>query len=148
MISREQAIAYIRSRAPHTVHKPLGIRVEGMEEGQIRVVADVGEHLFQPTGIVHGGVYVLMAESAASVAAAFEVDLSQVTVAGMEINANHLRPVSEGTLTATPTLIHKGKTSLIYGIEVRDQDGKLVCISRCTMTVKPWSKPEGALHEG
>lgn len=139
-ITREQAIAYIRAREPHTIHKTLGIQVEGLEEGQIRVVTEVGEHLFQPTGIVHGGVYVLLAESAASVAAAFEVDLEKYTVAGMEINANHLRPVTEGTLIATPSLLHRGKSSLVYGIEVRDGQGRLVCISRCTMAVKPWGK--------
>ena len=91
----------------------------------------------QHAGLLHGGISVLMAESAASVAAALAVDMSKVSVAGMEINANHLRRVTQGTLTAVATPIHRGGRSHVYSIEIRDEQGRLACVSRCTIAVTP-----------
>lgn len=135
-MTHEELIALIEARDPHTVHAALGIRIESYGAEETTVAVDVGERLFQHAGVVHGGVYVLLAESAASVAAAFSVDMERFEVAGMEINANHLKKVTAGTLRATARRLHQGRSSMVYGIEVSDDGGEPVCISRCTLAVR------------
>lgn len=137
MIDREALIEFIQARDPHTVHHALGIRIESFGAEETIVAVDVDERLFQHGGIVHGGVYVLLAESAASIAAACTVDIMTHDIAGMEINANHLRRVTTGTLRAIARPVHQGKSSLVFGIEVKDDGDALVCISRCTIAVRP-----------
>lgn len=135
-VTREDLLAYIEATDPKTVHGTLGIRFEALEREAVTVAVDVDERLFQHAGIVHGGVFVLLAESAASTCAALHVDLEEVDVAGMEINANHLRKVTAGTLRATARPLHVGGRTHVYGIEV-ENDGALVCVSRCTIAVRP-----------
>jgi len=129
--------AYIDEVHADTVLGALGMRFTTLTKDEVSVDVDVGKHLFQHAGIVHGGVYVLLAESAASTAAALAVDFLTNRVTGMEINANHLHPVTSGTLRATARPIHRGKTTHVYGIEVTDQDARLVSIVRCTVAIRP-----------
>ena len=88
----------------------------------------------QPLGYLHGGATVALAETVASVGAYLAAP-EGYTAFGQEINANHLRPMREGLLTATGTPIHVGRTSQVWGVEVRDQAGHMICVSRCTLAV-------------
>ena len=54
---------------------------------------------------------------------------------GQEINANHLRPIASGLVTATGRPWHVGTRSQVWHIEIADGNGKLVCVSRLTMAV-------------
>ena len=137
MISHEETVRYLEAVHENTVHHTLGMRFESYDPEGVIVALDVDQRLYQPLGKVHGGIYVLMAESAASTAAALSVDLNHFTVAGMEINANHLRSVREGILRAKATIIHAGRTIRVYSIEVRDGQERLVSISRCTVAIRP-----------
>ncbi len=141
MVSREDVVRYLDAVHDETVLKTLGIRIESYDPDELVVATEVDRRLYQPAGIVHGGVYVLMAESAASTAAALSVDIARYTVSGMEINANHLRPVTGGTLRATARPLHKGRTTMVYGIEIRDDRDRLVSVSRCTIAVRPRGQP-------
>lgn len=136
-MTNDDLIAIIKARHEHTVLGALGMEFTSFEPDAVAVSVDVGPHLFQHAGIVHGGVYVTLAESAASTAAALAVDMSENDVMGIEINANHLRPVTEGRLTAVARPIHRGRTTHVYGIEVTDADGRKVSVSRCTIGVRP-----------
>ena len=88
----------------------------------------------QPFGILHGGASVLFAESLVSCAATFVAAPDQACV-GMEINANHLRPVTSGWVTGTARPISLGRRSQVWEVRIVDGDDKLVCISRCTLAV-------------
>jgi len=88
----------------------------------------------QPFGILHGGASVLLAESLVSCAATFVVAPGQASV-GMEINANHLRPVTSGWVTGTARPISLGRRTQVWEVRIVDDNDKLVCISRCTMAV-------------
>jgi uncharacterized protein (TIGR00369 family) len=61
---------------------------------------------------------------------------------GLEINANHIRSVREGMLTATAIPLHIGRTSQIWEIDIRNEQQKRVCVSRCTLTVIPSDAPD------
>ena len=88
----------------------------------------------QPYGILHGGASVALAETVASVGGSVSVGEGR-RVVGLEINANHLRAVKDGVVTAVSIPLHQGRTTQLWSIEIRDEAGKLVCVSRCTLAV-------------
>jgi uncharacterized protein (TIGR00369 family) len=112
----------------------LGIRRDVIEKHRVVLSMDVGPKVHQPFGVLHGGASAALAESAASIGANLNCAEGYVAL-GAEINANHVRSVSEGTLMATAVPVHVGRTTQVWTIEIRGQDGKLVCISRCTLAV-------------
>ncbi len=95
----------------------------------------VDERTRQPFGRLHGGASVAFAETLASVASVFCVDRKQKTIVGLEINANHLRGVTDGFVTGTARPLHIGRTTMVWEVRIEDEAGKPVCISRCTIAV-------------
>lgn len=87
----------------------------------------------QPAGLLHGGASVVLAETVGSVAANLCVNMDEVLCVGLEINANHLRAVKEGYVYATATPVHVGSTTQVWNIEIKNEQGKLTCVSRITM---------------
>jgi 1,4-dihydroxy-2-naphthoyl-CoA hydrolase len=112
----------------------LGIDIETAAPDQVVATMPVTPDHHQPFGLLHGGVSVVLAESAASVGGHLAAP-SGHTAAGMEVNANHVRSVRDGTLTATATPLHTGRTTQVWSVEIRDADDQLVCASRCTLAV-------------
>ncbi|MFG1482492.1 hotdog fold thioesterase [Halobacteriovorax sp. HFRX-2_2] len=95
----------------------------------------VDERTRQPYGVLHGGASCVLAESVGSIASNIILDSSKYYAAGLEINANHVRPVQSGIVTAKATAVHLGKSTHIWDIRITDEKDKLVCISRLTMAV-------------
>lgn len=126
-----------------TLGRTLGIEI--VEAGPDRVVATmpVEPRHHQPLGYLHGGASVALAETVASVGAYLAAPEGH-TAFGMEINANHLRPVREGTLTATATPVAVGRTTQVWQADLRDERGRLVCVSRCTLAVVPLDRREAS----
>ena len=117
--------------------RALGIEI--VELGKDRVVATmpVDDRTRQPFGILHGGASIALAETVASFGALMQVDREKFVAVGMEINGNHLRPKSEGIVRATATPVHVGRTSQVWQVDIVDEEGRLVCVSRCTLGVVP-----------
>jgi 1,4-dihydroxy-2-naphthoyl-CoA hydrolase len=111
-----------------------------------RVVATmpVQPKVHQPFGLLHGGASVALAETVASLGAYLNVMDSGMGAVGLEINANHLKAKRDGIVTATATPIHKGRTTHVWQVEIRDEAGKMVCVSRCTLAIVPASNPTTA----
>jgi uncharacterized protein (TIGR00369 family) len=98
----------------------------------------VDHRTVQYFGILHGGASVALAETVASCAGALHIDLDKQRVVGLEINANHLRGVEGGKgfkVHAVASPIHIGKRTQVWSVEIKTDEGKLVCISRCTLAV-------------
>lgn len=123
-----------------TLLATLGIEV--LEAGKDRVVArmPVGPKVHQPFGLLHGGASLALAETAVSIGAWHNVDREKEFAVGIEINANHLRAVRDGTVTATATPIHVGRRTQVWEARIVDDRGKLVCICRCTLGTMPLEK--------
>jgi 1,4-dihydroxy-2-naphthoyl-CoA hydrolase len=94
-------------------------------------------------GYLHGGASLVLAETLGSVAANYVVDRAVQRCLGQEINANHLRPVSEGMVIGTARPFHLGARSQVWSIEIRDPRERLVCISRLTVAVIEWRPNPG-----
>ena len=116
------------------VHHHLGIEMVLVTPEKVVLSVVVGPKLQQPYGILHGGVSALLAESAASIGGAVSVEPGYIVV-GTELNCSHLRSMSAGTLTATATPIRKGRTVHVWGVELTDDDGRLICVARCSLQV-------------
>jgi 1,4-dihydroxy-2-naphthoyl-CoA hydrolase len=119
----------------HTLIEALGIRILTLEKGKVIATMPVDERTRQPFGLLHGGASVALAETVASIGAYELVDKETEGVAGLEINANHVRGKRDGQVTAIATVLHQGKTTMVWDIKIVDEEDKLVCVSRCTMAV-------------
>jgi 1,4-dihydroxy-2-naphthoyl-CoA hydrolase len=113
----------------------LGMRFTEVGPDFLRATMPVNERTLQPFGLLHGGASVALAETIGSVASTLCVDAEQFMVVGQEINANHLRGMSCGTVTATARPFHVGRSSHVWHIEIRDERERLVCVSRLTIAV-------------
>jgi len=120
---------------PNTLMATLGIAlVEASPERVVATMPVTPAH-HQPFGILHGGASVALAETVASYGSTVSIDLSRQRAVGLEINANHLRAVADGILTAVGTPLHKGRSTQLWAVEIRDERGRLVCVSRCTLAL-------------
>jgi|SRR5690625_631841 len=113
----------------------LGIEAVTREKDCVVLTMPVDERTHQPFGYLHGGASVLLAETAASIGGFLNVDQENQAVFGLEINANHIRSKRGGIVKAIATPIHRGRTTMVWEINITDEDGRLVCISRCTLGV-------------
>ncbi|MDI7741085.1 hotdog fold thioesterase [Lysinibacillus fusiformis] len=125
----------MQSKAVNTLIEALEIQYVELSLDRVVMTMPVGPKTRQPAGILHGGASVALAETAASIATAINVDLTKYNPVGLEINANHIRSKSEGIVTAIATPLHKGRTTMIWEIKIVDEEDKLICVSRCTMAV-------------
>lgn len=120
----------------HSIAQHLGI--EFTEAGDDYLVArmPVDRRTQQPFGILHGGASVVLAETLGSVASFLSLDDPDTQRAvGLEINANHIRSVSEGWVYGRVTPLHRGRTTHLWDIRITDEAGRLVCVSRLTIMI-------------
>ena len=113
----------------------LDIRLDEVTPERVKATMPVGPKVHHPFGLLHGGASVALAETVASVGAAANLDLSKTRAVGLEINANHIRGKRSGTVTATATPLHRGRSTQVWAVEIHDEAGKLICTSRCTLAI-------------
>jgi 1,4-dihydroxy-2-naphthoyl-CoA hydrolase len=113
----------------------IGIEFTELGPDFLRGRMPVNERTRQPYGILHGGASVALAETLGSTGAGLVVDPDKFRVVGQEINANHVRAVSDGFVVGTTRPFHLGRRSHVWEIRIEDERQRLVCISRITMAV-------------
>jgi 1,4-dihydroxy-2-naphthoyl-CoA hydrolase len=118
----------------HDIHELLGIEVREASPEKVVLRLPVTWKVHQPYGILHGGVSALLAESAASFGASLAAG-SDRRVAGIELNASHLRGMQDGYLTATATPLRIGRTVQVWSIALTDDHDRAICAARCTVAV-------------
>lgn len=121
--------------AEDTLIKALDISFEKLAKDEVICHMPVGPKTKQPMGLLHGGASVALAETAASVAAMINIDLSTHAAVGIEINANHVRGKRDGIVTAIATPLHRGRTTMVWDVKIVDEEDKLISVSRCTVAV-------------
>jgi uncharacterized protein (TIGR00369 family) len=115
-----------------TLVEHLGISFRVNEEGRLQATMPVDERTRQPLGMLHGGATAALAETLGSVGSALLVFEEGKVAMGLEVTANHLKPVREGVVTATGELVHKGRSTHVWDIRVRDGQDRLVAVCRLT----------------
>lgn len=134
MFSAEQ-IAYANRLRPGTLVEALGIEYIASAPGTFAATMPVDQRTHQPMGLLHGGATAALAETVGSMGSAMLVDLATQAVVGIEVNANHLKGVRSGMVTAIGRLLHQGRTTHVWDIQVHNEAGELVAVCRLTNVV-------------
>ncbi|MBB3166850.1 hotdog fold thioesterase [Simiduia aestuariiviva] len=127
--------AQLNALGKNTAAEFLGIEVTEVGPDFVRGTMPVSERTVQPMGLIHGGINVVLAETLGSMAANMAVDTHKYFCVGQEVNANHVRAVRKGPVSATARVKYLGRSSQVWEIEIMDERGRLSCISRLTMAV-------------
>lgn len=123
-------------RAPKTMGNVLGLKYLVVSKDEMKASMPVSENTIQPMGILHGGASVALAETLASVGAWLNLRDDKSATVGLEINANHIRPVPMGNkVIGTARPLHRGSKTQVWEIRIETEGGKLVSISRCTLAI-------------
>ena len=130
-------LAELNGRPKNHIGALLGIEFTEIGDDYIKGRMPVDERTHQPFGILHGGASVVLTETLGSVASNLVLNPERNMGVGLEVNANHLRPVKEGWVTGICTPIHIGGKTHIWDIKLYNDAGKLTCISRLTVAVVP-----------
>ncbi len=113
----------------------IGIDIVELSQDKVVATMPVDDRTKQPFGLLHGGASAALAETVASLGAYMNVDQETQAAVGIELNANHLRGKTEGSVTATATPLHRGRTIQVWEIRIEDEESRLVCVSRCTLAI-------------
>lgn len=89
----------------------------------------------QPMGLLHGGASAAFAETLGSVGSVMLVNPESHTIVGVEINANHLRKVTEGFVYGKAMLVMRSRKLHVWDIRISNEENELVCLSRLTVMV-------------
>ena len=116
----------------NTLMETLEIEYVDAGEGFLQATMPVNPRIHQPMGLLHGGASAALAESVGSAASIMFVDPSREEVRGIELSANHLRSKTEGIVTGTARIVHKGRTLHLWEIRITDEEDRLISLCRLT----------------
>ncbi|TXB68956.1 hotdog fold thioesterase [Phaeodactylibacter luteus] len=120
----------------HTLVSHLGITFTAYGDDYLEATMPVDERTFQPARLLHGGASVALAETLGSVASQLCLEDMQTHMAvGVEINANHLKSATGGLVTGRAMPLRIGRSLHVWQIDIRDEAGSLICVSRLTIAV-------------
>ncbi len=130
-------LAHLNESLANTIGEGLDIRFESFDDESLTASMVVDQRTHQPYGLLHGGASVVLAETLGSTASFLCIDTSRFYCVGLEVNANHLRGLRSGRVTAVARPVHLGRTTHVWDIRLAGEDGKPSCISRLTMAIVP-----------
>jgi uncharacterized protein (TIGR00369 family) len=130
-------IEQLNATLKDTIGEQLDIRFESFDAESISASMVIDPRTHQPYGLLHGGASVVLAETLGSTASFLCIDTSKFYCVGLEVNANHLRGLRSGRVTAVARPVHLGRTTHVWDIRLSGDDGKPSCISRLTMAIVP-----------
>ncbi|WP_448701215.1 hotdog fold thioesterase [Mucilaginibacter sp. AW1-3] len=131
----EPQLSDINDRHTNHIGALIGIEFTEIGDDFVKARMPVDARTHQPYGILHGGASVVLAESLGSIASSLIIDPEKYMAVGLEVNANHLRPVKSGYVTGICTPIHVGGKTHVWDIKMYDDRGKMNCISRLTVAI-------------
>jgi 1,4-dihydroxy-2-naphthoyl-CoA hydrolase len=119
----------------NTLAESLHIRVTEIGDDYIKGTMPVDGRTKQPFGLLHGGASVALAETLGSIASWLVVNQELFIGVGIEINANHIKAVMGGEVTAICKPLHVKGRNHIWEIKIYNDEGDLTCISRFTCAI-------------
>ena len=137
---QQPELTALNALSKNTIVELLDIRFEAFDDESLTASMVVDPRTHQPYGLLHGGASVVLAETLGSTASYLCIDSSTFYCVGLEVNANHLRGLRSGRVTAVVRPLHLGRTTQVWDIRLSGDDGKLSCVSRLTMAVVPLGK--------
>lgn len=136
MFKHAPTLEILNSFNKNNLAQTLGIEFTEIGADYIIARMPVDARTHQPAGLLHGGASVALAETLGSVAGVLCLeDVSKQQIVGLEINANHMRGVRSGFVYGRVSALHVGRTTQVWEIKITNEEGKLVCVSRLTVSV-------------
>lgn len=132
---REYTLEELNQIMADTLISHVGIEFVEIGDDFLRARMPVDQRTRQPMGILHGGASVVLAETLGSAASNLALNRDEYYAVGLEINANHVRSVASGSVIGTARPYHLGKTTQVWEMQIHDENGNLVCVSRMTNAV-------------
>lgn len=130
---RSKWLAWLEGVWARTAMGALNIQITAIDDDHIEMTMPISDAARQPFGLLHGGISMLLAESAASSHASWGVDLEAYLPVGIEINGSHLRAADEGAVRAVATVIRRSRSLIVHQVEIYHQEsGKLLSTARVT----------------
>jgi len=134
-MNKKVSIQQINDSIQNTMVSTIGIEITDIDDDFICGKMPVDERTIQPFGLLHGGASVAFAETLGSIAGGIRVNPNNATVVGIEINANHLQSCQVGWVYGKATPIRIGTKIQVWNIEIKNDSGNLICLSRLTLAV-------------
>ena len=134
---RTPDLAALNATLKGNIGELLDIRFDDFGDDWLSASMVVDKRTHQPYGILHGGASVVLAETLGSTASYLCIDSSRYYCVGLEVNANHLRSLRDGRVSAVARPVHLGRTTHVWDLRLCGEDGKVSCISRLTMAIVP-----------
>jgi len=134
-VDKREVLNLANRATKDTLMETLGIQFTDFGEDFVVATMPVTSKVHQPMGLLHGGATAALAESLGSTGSFIMLRDEGAGIVGIEVNANHLRSVREGVVTARGQLIHKGRRTHVWDIRVTDEEGKLISVCRLTNMV-------------
>lgn len=128
----ELSIEEINALNKGTLMEHLNIEYINVSDGNIKASMPVDMTTLQPDGILHGGANLALAETVAGVGSAMLVDMEKIAVRGAQVSANHVSSANKGFVYAYGTIIHQGRNTHVWNVDVRDCNEKLISTCRIT----------------
>jgi 1,4-dihydroxy-2-naphthoyl-CoA hydrolase len=128
-------VELLNARVKDTMGAHIGLEWVEIGDDFLRMRMPVNDKTKQPFGILHGGASCALAESIGSMASYLTLDPEKFYCVGLEINANHIRSVRDGYVTATCRPLHIGRKTHVWDIRIESDEQKLVCVSRLTVAI-------------
>ena len=133
---KDVSLSEINSRNSSTLMQSLGIECIEIGTDFLVVRMPVDERTIQPMGILHGGASAALIETVGSMGSTLLIDLEKEVPVGLEINCNHVRSVKSGFVLATGTLVHCGRRTHVWQVDIHEAESKkLVCTGRLTVMI-------------
>jgi 1,4-dihydroxy-2-naphthoyl-CoA hydrolase len=129
-------LSLMNSMMGESVSAYLGMTFTEIGDDYLVMEMPVTPKAHQPAGLLHGGVSAYIIETIGSVGSTLLIDLDKVHPVGLEINANHVKGIKSGTVTATAKLVHGGRRTHIWQVDIHNKDnGDLICTGRLTVMI-------------
>lgn len=135
MLNTKVPVEVINQMNKDTMLEVLDIQTTEVGEDYIIATMPVDKRTHQPMGLLHGGASAVLIESLGSIGSSLIVDITKQNIVGLEINANHLRGVKSGLVTGKATIIHCGRRTHVWQVDITDEENRLVCTGRLTVMI-------------
>ena len=133
---KEKVLQLCNEWCNNTLMQTLEIEYIDAGENFLTAKMPVNPRVHQPMGLLHGGASAALIESIGSMGSVLLIDLEKEVPVGLEINANHISGVSEGSVIATGKIVHSGKRTHVWQVDIHHEEtGKLVCTGRLTVMI-------------
>jgi 1,4-dihydroxy-2-naphthoyl-CoA hydrolase len=135
MINKNVPLDMVNAMNKNTILEVLGIKTIELGDDYIVGTMPVDKRTHQPMGLLHGGASAVLIESLGSIGSTLIVDITKQNIVGIDINANHIRGVKSGLVTGKASIVHCGRKTHVWQVDIKDDENKLVCSGRLTVMV-------------